>query len=77
MGIATKTAKPRKATFLTTTDDKGERKFQPVNRHAKLAAALMGKKTAKLEVKDLKNVKAAGLRVYEYTEDKKLKAISL
>lgn len=77
MGTTAKTGKARKATFLTTTDDKGVRKFQPVNRHAKLAAALMGKKTAKLSLDELKNVKKAGLRVYEYTEDKKLKAISL
>lgn len=73
---ATKTAKPRKATFVRETDDKGVSKFKPVNRHAKLAAALMGKKTASLEAKELKTVKAAGLRVYEYVDDK-LKAITV
>lgn len=68
--------KPRKATFTTETV-KGERKFTPVNKRAKQAAILMGKKTAKLVVADLKTIKAAGMRVYEYTEDNKLKAISL
>lgn len=70
------TRKPRKATFTTETS-KGVRKFTPVNRHAKAFAVVLGKKTAKLEVKDLKRIKEAGFRTYEYTEDKKLKAISL
>lgn len=68
-------AKPRKATF-TTEEKQGERRFTPVNRHAKLAAALMGKKTATLTVADLKNVRKAGLRIYEYV-DGALKAVKL
>lgn len=75
MGATKKTLKARKATF-TRESVKGVDKFTPVNRHAKLAAALMGKKTAKLEITDLKNVKKAGLRVYEYVEGE-LKAVKL
>lgn len=73
---ATTTIKPRKATF-TTEEVKGVRKFTPVNKRAKQAAILLGKKTAKLVVSDLKIIKTAGLRVYQYTEDKKLVPIKL
>lgn len=75
MGATTFKAKPRKATF-TTEVVKGVRKFTPVNKRAKQAAILLGKKTATLEATDLKRIKDAGMRTYEYVEGQ-LKAIKL
>lgn len=68
-----KVAKPRKATFVTETVD-GKRTFTPVNKRAKAFATVIGLKT--LEVKNLKAIKKAGFRVYEY-RDNQLKAISV
>lgn len=68
-----KARKARKATFTTEVVD-GKRQFTPVNKRAKAFTTVLGQKT--LQVKDLKNIKKAGFRTYEYIGGK-LKAITL
>lgn len=68
------TTKVRKATFKVT-NDKGQRIFTPVNKRAKVVARKAGKRT-RLTISDLKKLKGTGTyKYYQYTEDKKLKAI--